>query len=86
MSRTLNWDDTYCPKGHSGWVFIPASTLYSDIYYCPECKVFYYPTVKKLTREQLNREYSTDRATELIKRAEFITWKNKLTPRDMVTL
>lgn len=83
MSRTLNWDDTYCPKGHGNWVFIPASMLYPDVYYCPTCKLFYTPTVQKVTAEQITKEYNSDRASELIKRAEFITWKNNLTIKDM---
>ena len=83
MSRTLSWDDDHCPSGHGSWVFVPASTLYSDIYWCPGCDVFYQPTVKKFTKEKLNEEFSSDRAGAIIKRAEFIRWKSDLAPADM---
>ena len=83
MSRTYSWNDTYCPKGHGDWVFVPASTLYSDIYWCEKCNSFYYPKVAPMTAERLNKDYSSDRAGDLIKRAKFIKWKSELQPKDM---
>lgn len=83
MSRTYTWDDTYCPKGHGDWVFIPASLLHSDIYWCEKCDCFYYPKVQAQSYESLNKYYSSDRAAELIKRAKFLRWRDSLTPKDM---
>lgn len=83
MSRTYTWNDTYCPKGHDSWVFIPASTLYSDIYWCGRCNLFYYPKVASMSIEKLNKGYTSDRAYDLIKRAEFILWKESLRYSDM---
>ena len=75
-------DYEFCPKGHT-WVFIPASNLYSDIFWCGTCEKFYYPSVKSMPKEKLNEMFASDRAGELIKRAEFIKWKNGLNVNDM---
>jgi len=83
MARTYSWDDTYCPKGHGDWVFIPASMLYPDIYWCEKCDAFYYPKVAPMTAEKLNEDFSSDRASELTKRARFIKWKEGLSYKDM---
>jgi hypothetical protein len=83
MSRTYTWDDTYCPEGHGAWVFIPAATLYSDIYWCRVCDCFYQPTVKRVTYDKLNREFSSDRAEALRQRGAFLAWKANLSPKDM---
>lgn len=83
MSRLLSWDDTYCPKGHGSWTFLPASILYSDIYWCPDCDLFYQPTVKSMTPERLNKEFASDHATQLKQRARFIKWKDNLSYKDM---
>jgi len=76
-------DYTYCPKGHGDWVFVPASTLYPDIFWCGKCDLFYEPSVRALSQEKLNKEFSSDRAAEIIKRATFLEWKSKLQPSDM---
>jgi len=75
-------DYTFCPKGHS-WTFIPASTMYSAIFWCKECDCFYTPVVESLTKEKLNEQFSSDRALDLIKFAEFIRWKKGLNRKDM---
>ncbi len=76
-------DYTYCPKGHGDWIFIPSSILYSDVFWCEECGFFYEPSVKKLLSSDINKEYNSDRADELVKRADFIKWKNSLKQSDM---
>lgn len=81
MSRTLQWDDEYCPNGHK-WIFIPSSTLYSDLYLCKECDCFYQPTVKRLAKERIAQQYTSDRVGQLIERAEFLEWKNNLKYKD----
>lgn len=86
MSRTYSWDDRYCPKGHGDWVFIPPSTLHSDIYWCEKCDLFYCPKVAPLTKAKLNEEYTSDRAAALIEYAEFLQWRANLTPQDMTQL
>lgn len=78
---TFNTDFSYCPKGHE-WRFIPSSTLYGDIFWCEQCDCFYYPSVKKLTKENLNKEFYSDRAEDLIKRAKFLQWKDSLNYKD----
>lgn len=83
MSRLLTWDDTYCPAGHGDWVFISATTLYSDLYWCPTCDCFYQPTVKKITYEELNKDFSSDRAADLVERGRFLKWKDGLSYKDM---
>jgi len=80
---SIDW--TYCPKGHGDWIFIPSSTLYSDIFWCEKCDCFYYPSVKKIGKEELNKNYNSDRADDLIKRANFLKWKNSLSYKDMPT-
>lgn len=85
MQRILSWDDRHCPKGHGNWVFIPASILYSDLYWCEDCECFYEPIVKKLPYDVLNEQYSSDRAADLVKRARFLMWKDSLTMKDMPT-
>ena len=82
----LKIDYNYCPKGHADWVFITASTLYPDIFWCERCDTFYEPSVKPKSKEQLNKDFSSDRAGELIKYAEFLQWKSKLTTKDMIEM
>ncbi len=64
-------------------MFVPASGLYSDIYWCEKCDCFYFPKVQSQSYEQLNKQFSSDRAAELIKRAEFLRWKDNLNYADM---
>ena len=78
----FNVDYSFCPKDHP-WIFVPSSTLYSDVFYCENCDCFYFPSVEKLTKEKLNREFSSDRANDIIKQAKFIQWKNSLRYSDM---
>jgi hypothetical protein len=80
---TFQIDYTYCPEGHGDWVFIPSSTMYSDIFYCPKCDCFYQPSVKKIKRGEINKDYNSDREKDLIEYAEFIKWKNGLSKKDM---
>ncbi len=80
---TFQIDYTYCPKGHGDWIFIPSSILYPDIFYCESCDCFYEPSVKKLERGKINKEFSSDREADLIKRAKFLKWKSNLQLSDM---
>lgn len=79
---SFNIDYSYCPKGHS-WIFISQSTLYSDIFWCEDCDLFYYPSVKPLTQAKLNENFSSDRAYDIIKLAKFKKWKDTLSLKDM---
>lgn len=79
---TFSVDFDFCVCGNR-WTFISASGLYSDLFYCKHCGCFYFPTVKKLTFKELNKEFYSDRAKELVKRAEFIEWKKTLKYKDM---
>lgn len=79
---TFNIDYTYCPEGHA-WTFIPASTMYSDIFWCEKCECFYYPSVKRMTADQLNKDFCGDRAADLIRYAEFLRWREGLSIKDM---
>lgn len=83
MSRTYSWDDTYCPKGHGSWVFVPASTLYPDIYWCDKCDCFYNPICVEMSYDELNEDFSSDRASDLIQWAKFLKWRDSLSPKDM---
>lgn len=65
MSRTLSWNDDYCPKGHK-WIFCRASTLYPDFYYCEVDDEFYEPTVRKLKVEQIAEQYNGDRPNAMV--------------------
>jgi hypothetical protein len=65
MSRTLQWNDDYCPKGHK-WIFCPATILYPDFYYCEEDDEFYEPTVKKLDVRDIAEQYNGDRPNQMV--------------------
>jgi len=82
----FNVDYTFCPKGHGDWVFVPSSTLYADVFWCEKCDCFYFPTVEKMTKEKLNKEFYSDRAQEIIDRAKFLKWKESLEYSDMENL
>lgn len=82
-THTFSLDYTYCPKGHTDWVYIKSSTLYSDIFWCEKCDCFYEPSVRKIARGVINKNYSSDREGDLIKRAKFTAWKETLTYNDM---
>lgn len=82
----FNIDYTYCPKGHGDWVFIPSSFLYSDLFWCENCHCFYEPSVRRIDSEKINKSFSSDRASELVERANYIKWKNSLTMNDFKKL
>lgn len=75
-------DYQFCPKGHL-WTFVPVSTLYSDIFWCEKCDCFYEPSVRKITKEILNKNFSSDRASEIISLAKFYNWRSSLSKKDM---
>lgn len=83
---TFQIDYTFCPKGHGDWVFVPSSTLYADVFWCEKCDCFYSPTVEKMTKEKLNKEFYSDRAADIIERAKFLKWKDGLNYSDMKNL
>ena len=76
-------DYEYCPKGHEDWVYIPSSTLYPDVFWCEKCDCFYEPTVEKLVRGKINKNFNSDREQDLIDCARFLRWKERLQPKDM---
>ena len=80
---TFNVDYTYCPKGHGDWIFVGSTTLYSNIFWCEKCNCFYEPSVRKVTAEDINKNFNSDRAKEIVKRAEFLKWKSGLSYKDM---
>lgn len=80
---TFQIDYTYCPKGHADWIFVPSSTLYSDVFWCEKCDYFYVPTVKKVSYIEINKDYNSDRAKEVKQYAEFLKWRKGLTRKDM---
>lgn len=80
---TFNIDYQFCPEGHGDWIFIPSSTLHSDIWWCKECDCFYEPSVKKIKYGVINKNYNSDREDDLKKRAIFLKWKNGLSYKDM---
>ena len=80
---TFQIDYEYCPEGHLDWIFIPSSILYPDVFYCEKCNCFYEPSVRKVKIGQINKDFSSDREADLIKRAKFLKWKNNLQLVDM---
>lgn len=85
MGLTFQIDYTFCPKGHGEWVFVPSSTLYPDIFWCPACDCFYEPELRPVKRGKINEDFSSDREGAIIERARFLQWKSKLQPKDMPT-
>lgn len=69
MSRTLHWNDYYCPNGHH-WVFGAASSLYPDFYWCPIEDKFWEPTVKPLKPEKVAKQYHGHRLDEMRRYAQ----------------
>lgn len=65
MSRTLQWNDEYCPNGHR-WVFCAASSLYPDFYYCEQEDRFWEPTVKPLKVEAIAKQYNGNRPNQMM--------------------
>ena len=87
MSVTYQIRDDYCPEGHGSWLFVPSSTLYSDYYWCKECNLFYVPTVKAKTAEEVNKEFfGTNRAQELKEYAEFLAARKRVTKEQLKQL
>lgn len=74
-------DYSFCPEGHR-WVYLSANLLYPDVFYCEKCNCFYEPTVRKVERGAINKDFSSDRERDLIARAKFLDWKNNLTFKD----
>lgn len=82
MSRTIHWDDEFCPNGHR-WQFIASSTLFPDYYYCATDDTFWEPTVRKTEPQEIQRRFNVGRPEEMKRLAVFLTWKESLTPKDM---
>ena len=82
---TFNIDYTFCPKGHA-WIFIPSSTLYSDLFWCSKCDCFYEPRIGVVKKESIKKQFVSDRVNDLINRAKFLDWKSKLEYNDMPPL
>ena len=68
MGRYLTWNDEFCPNGHR-WVFIQASGLYPDYYYCIDEDKFWEPTVKSLIEANIVKNYNHNRPDEMRKLA-----------------
>lgn len=81
---TFSMDYTYCPKGHGDWIFIPASTLFYDVWFCEKCDCFYEPTVTKIKKGAINKNFHSDREKQLFDRAMFLKWKNALSYEDFI--
>ena len=79
---TLDIDYTYCPKGHGDWVYIPSSTLYSDLWWCKDCDCFYQPSVKRIEKGVINKNFNSDREKDLRNYADFLQWKQRLSIKD----
>lgn len=82
INHRFSIDYTCCPKGHR-WIFIPSSTLYSDTWYCEDCECLYEPSVRKIKKGNINKNFHTDREADILKRGKFLKWKDKLTYKDM---
>lgn len=83
MSRTLHWNDDYCPKGHR-WQFVPSSGLFPDYYYCAhdDCDRFWEPTVEIVEDSEIATRFNADRPQKMRDMANFLTWRESLTPKD----
>lgn len=74
--------DKYCPQGHR-WIFVSNTMLYSDFYYCPECDKIYEPTVRELTKKEVNEQFSSDRYAKMKDYANILKAKDLVTPDDL---
>ena len=86
MSRTINWEDKYCPKGHK-WQFVSSSGLFPDYYYCSHnaCDRFWQPTVEVIDESVIAEDYNQDRPQKMRDMANFLTWQENLTPKDYIS-
>jgi len=82
MSRTLHWNDSYCPNGHV-WQFVPSSGLYPDYYYCRVDDTLWQPTIEIILESDIADKYNTERPERMKKHAKFLSWQESLTPKDM---
>ena len=72
----------FCPEGHK-WEAVSNTGLYSDYYYCPECNEIYIPTVEKITKEEVNKQFSSDRYSAMIEYANVLKATDLVTPDDL---
>ena len=83
MKNTL--DDKFCPNGHE-WQFVDGSLLYGPYYYCSICDKFWTPTVKEISREEINKDFLSDRAKEMEGYARTLAAKQRVTRKDLIKL
>lgn len=82
---TYNIDDTYCPCGKK-WIRVKSSLKFSDYYYCEKCDKIFTPTVEEKTQEWFDKNYISDRRTELIDLARMVEARSKVTNEDLKKL
>ena len=85
MSVTYQLNDEDCHCGMR-WIFVKSSTLYPDYYYCKHCDSFFVPRTRRVSEEEINAEYCSDRAQEMKEYALLVEAKKKITYNDLVRL
>ena len=75
----------YCPEGHL-WIEAKNTGLYLDYYFCPECNEIYTLSPVKRSKEEINRNFCSDRHTEMIQYAKNIQAIEKVTFEDLKKL
>lgn len=80
-----NINNEFCPRGHK-WIFIGSSLLYSGYYYCPKCDKIYKPTVREVTKEEIENNFNNRRYNEMKDLAKYIEARKKVTKNDLKKL
>jgi len=75
----------FCPKGHK-WIFVSASLLSDDYFYCAECDKIYGITVKEIPKKWFDKNYNTDRFGRMKELALIKEARTKVTKDDLVKL
>ncbi len=75
----------YCPEGHKH-IFLPASLLFEDCYYCKYCDEILHIKLVKTGREFFKEHFSGDRFEEIKQQALMQEARQKVTKDDLIKL
>ena len=78
-------ESEYCHKGHP-WIFIDASVLYGQYFYCKECDKLYRLHPVEITREEVNKGFNTERYNEMVSMAKLKEFKKSITKEECLAI
>ena len=74
-----------CVCGNN-WTEVFNTLLYSDCYFCTHCNKLYAPSVREVTKEEIDERFNSDRFNAIKTFAQIKEAKKKITKEDLIKL